>query len=403
MKRTFLFLSVFAMAITGVMVTPQESSAVPAFARQTGYECNSCHFQYFPKLSAMGRAFKMGGFTDTSIDLIEGDNISLPATMPVSFLTKFRYLMQSNKTSGDPKSGAERGEIEVPDEATFFVGGRLASNIGYALEVADHGFGKGAVLFGIPTGSDLKLGVYVQATDGHGPANGFELNNTGFLRGQRGWEDRKGVYAGQWVGVASAATGLGLYGGSDMFWFNVGLWGPADKFGGGTTIDTGFDLAVYYRAAFTPNIAGFDASIGVVGASGTVKCVECAPAHEDGSHPVTEIKTDMTGADIQLQGEVSGMSLEIGGSYVTGGEDNWIGGTKKTAFNVGAMLGLTPAFGVKANYLNTEVDGGNKENATAIGLWYQFAQNVQLHPEYVIMGGDSSVDNKLTLLLFIGY
>jgi len=400
MKKTFAYLSILALAITGVLVTPSTSSAVPSFARQTGYECNACHFQFFPKLSAMGRAFKLGGYTDASVDLIEGDNISLPATMPVSFIAKLRYIMQSNKESHDPKGGAERGEWEIPDEATFWVGGRLAKNIGYALEVGEV-WGKGSVLFGIPTGGDLKLGVYVQATDGHGPANGMELNNTGMLRGVRGFEDRKNAFAAQWLGLGTAATGLGLYGGNEMFWFSVGLWGPADLKGSGTTMDAGFDMAMYYRAAFTPSAGGFDLSIGVIGSSGSVKCVECAEDHS----VVTEIKTDFTGADFQAQGEVGGMSLEVQAAYLTGGGEGvaFPGSTKKTAMNVHAYLGLTPAFGVKASMLNTEVDGGDKTDATGVGVWYEFAQNAYISPEYFIFGGDSKVDNRLMVLMFIGF
>ncbi|MDH5639591.1 MAG: hypothetical protein OEZ04_13980 [Nitrospinota bacterium] len=400
MKRTFAFLSIFAVAITGVMVTPQDSSAVPAFARQTGYECNACHFQYFPKLSAMGRAFKLGGYRETSVDLIEGDNISMPAIMPVSFITKFKYVMKTNKEPHSPKAGAERGEWELPDEATFFIGGRVSENVGWANEVADTGWGKGSVLFNIPTGSDLTVGVYVQVTDGHGPANGLELNNTGFQRGQRGWEDRASVFAAQKT-LGTAATGLGLYGGNDMFWFNVGFWGPMYGKFGGEVVDTGFDFPIYYRAAFTPSVAGFDLSLGVIGSSGTGKCVECMEDHS----VVHEIKIDFTGADFQAQGEVAGMQLEVNGSYLTGGGDGvaFPGSTKKTAMNVGAYLSLTPALVVKANMKNEEVDGGDKWNATSVGLNWLLAQNVHLSPEYTIFGGDSKTDSALVLCLFIGY
>ncbi|MBI5232947.1 MAG: hypothetical protein HY880_01185, partial [Deltaproteobacteria bacterium] len=35
-----------------------DSDAVPAFARQTGFSCLTCHFQHFPGLNAFGRTFK---------------------------------------------------------------------------------------------------------------------------------------------------------------------------------------------------------------------------------------------------------------------------------------------------------------------------------------------------------
>ncbi|MDH4183960.1 MAG: hypothetical protein OEV92_07050 [Nitrospinota bacterium] len=410
MKRTLTFLSIFAIAIGAILVTPEQSSAVPAFARQTGNACSACHFQFFPKLSAMGRAFKLGGYTDVSADLIEGDNLSTPATMPVSFITKFRYLMDTKKTAGNPKAGEERGVWEIPDEATFFIGGRLSSTIGYALEVADFGFGKGSVIFGIPTGSDMKAGVYVQASDGAGPANGMELMNTAIERPIRGFENRSAAFAFQKMNFGTAATGLGVYAGSEMYFVNVGLWGPVSFKPSGTTMDAGFDMALWYRVNVTPTLGGFDTAFGIFGSSGSVKCVDCGGEPAEGeSKSVHEFKTDVFGADFQAQGEVGGMSLEVQAAYVAGGGKDvaWPTSSKSNAMNVSAFLGLTPNFGVKASYMAYKNDDDSKKdmNATNVGVWYNLAQNVHLAPEYAIYGGDGrgNNDTRLLVLLWIGY
>jgi hypothetical protein len=63
-----------AAAIFGCF--PRSARAIPAFAVQTGQPCTTCHIGAFgPQLTAFGRAFKIGGYTQTGGD----------ATTPVPF------------------------------------------------------------------------------------------------------------------------------------------------------------------------------------------------------------------------------------------------------------------------------------------------------------------------------
>lgn len=41
------------------------ASATPAFARQTGADCRTCHFQNMHSLNRYGREFKMNSFHET--------------------------------------------------------------------------------------------------------------------------------------------------------------------------------------------------------------------------------------------------------------------------------------------------------------------------------------------------
>src|SRR3990170_3633852 len=85
----------FFMAIFLVV---NDAGAVPAFARQTGMACNSCHFQHFPLLNEFGREFKSGGYTTIGgQSLIEGDFLSMPSVLNASLVTKLRY----QKTNGN--------------------------------------------------------------------------------------------------------------------------------------------------------------------------------------------------------------------------------------------------------------------------------------------------------------
>ena len=53
--------SFFAILAIAFLRVP-EASAVPSYARQTGFPCKSCHIMP-PELTALGRAFKLNGYT----------------------------------------------------------------------------------------------------------------------------------------------------------------------------------------------------------------------------------------------------------------------------------------------------------------------------------------------------
>src|SRR3970040_517129 len=96
------------------------ADAVPAFARQVGQACSTCHFQHFPTLNAFGRAFKAGGYTQIGgQSLIEGDVLSLPSPLNESLVTKIRYQKTSGKDYGTPANengsmGTNKGELQFP-------------------------------------------------------------------------------------------------------------------------------------------------------------------------------------------------------------------------------------------------------------------------------------------------
>jgi Multicopper oxidase len=51
----------FVLAVVFSFLLPQKSSAIPAFSRQYGTSCMTCHVD-FPKLNDFGKAFKDAGF-----------------------------------------------------------------------------------------------------------------------------------------------------------------------------------------------------------------------------------------------------------------------------------------------------------------------------------------------------
>ena len=120
--KKILVLAVAVLMVAFSLYPPRKAEAVPAFARQTGLACNTCHFQHYPTLNAFGRAFKAGGYTTVGgQSMVEGDMLALPATLNASLVTKIRY----QKTNGSDNTVAtNEGELQFPDEAALLLGGR---------------------------------------------------------------------------------------------------------------------------------------------------------------------------------------------------------------------------------------------------------------------------------------
>ena len=398
MKKLSVLLFAMAFAMVGVMATPNESSAVPSFARQMNLPCYGCHFQHIPKLNAFGRAFKGGGYIDSATALIEDDNLSLPANLPISVILKYRYQMATNKTASTPdKKGTERGEWQFPDEFALFAAGRAGKNVGYLFEGADALSGK--VLF-VGTFGEMKAAITPWHTDAAGPFFGFESFNTGLKRPGRAFEHRAETVAAQAIGLSTgAATGITGYIESHLVTASVGLWGPTNG-----APDTGFDLSTVYRVAVTPNVGGFDGMIGVFGVAGKTKCVNCGEVGANESSSLQEFKTEAFGVDTQWQGEVGGMPLEVQGMYADVSADDTLY-IKGTGISALAELGLSKHFGVGVGYGNYDNKKKSvKTTATTLALWWNVAQNVMIRPEYSMYSDDGrSKDNQLTVMLFAAF
>jgi hypothetical protein len=64
MRRWSRLLAGLALAIVGLLAAGPQAQALPAFAAQTGQPCTACHIGGFgPQLTPLGRAFKIGGYT----------------------------------------------------------------------------------------------------------------------------------------------------------------------------------------------------------------------------------------------------------------------------------------------------------------------------------------------------
>ncbi|MEW8030459.1 MAG: hypothetical protein AB2792_15820 [Candidatus Thiodiazotropha sp.] len=398
------------LILIGSLVLPQPADAVPAFARQTSMPCTACHFQHFPALNSFGRSFRAGGYTLTGGQgMIEGDDISMPLMLNASVITKLRYV----KSNGNTNAGSDYGVIEWPDEAALLVGGKLAKDAGFLMELGltdANSFLSTKVHFNVGKAGNTQFSVIPFSTDGLGSAYGFELLNTGAQRSQRPIEERRGFSAAQALGLGSGeATGIALVASSHNFFINYTPWVPGWEENNMEVKPSG--LAHYLRAAYTPFIGSWDSGFGFQLWSGDAEVA-------DGAGGETMIATDGWVVDGQLQGSVGSMPLGIYASYgsCSADESHFLEGCTNTddgeAFGILAQLGVLPN---KANIFAAyrSLDDGSEEdsefNATTVGANYLFSQNIRFELFYVKESGDgvdargNERDSKWLFQLFAGY
>jgi len=366
------------------------SYAFPAFARQTGLACSTCHFQKYPALTPFGRAFKAAGFTITNQETIKGDLLSLSPVLNASVFLKIRY-QKTNGTEVPGERTTNTGELQFPDEFAMLLGGRVSEHAGFMIEgqLADHsapfiaGF-KMPFTFRLGT-SSIRANVIPFTTDALGVAYGFEQLSTGAVRNIRVNENRNAISAQQYIRTATAAEGFAFVLVDPQWFVNATKWSP-NHFASAEGVANGAPTATYLRAAFTPTVGSWDLGIGIqswTGSAGT--------ANEDGSG-IDIFKTKALAFDAQAQGAVQGLPL---GVYLTYGKSAASApGEAKNLFNsnardrtaatVTAELGVLkkPHLTVLGGYRDADSgrpEANSDDNAWTFGLNWMVAQNIGLH------------------------
>lgn len=434
-KKLGLSLAAFGLVATSLF-TAQTAEAVPAFARQTGSACNSCHFMSFPALNAMGRDFRSKGYTAAGAQgSIEGEeSMNLPENLNMSAILK----VQHRKANGDSKAEEDYGVVLWPDEAALLVGGRASENMGFLWEL---GLWEDAsellsskMHFLAAEAGDIQLSVIPFSTDALGAAYSFEMLNTGAQRSQRPIEDRKGFSATQYSGLDGSATGIALVATTDSWFVNFSLLGAAHgpNAGGEDLMAFGhFEanpgaMANYLRVGYIADMGDLEVAAGMQSWSGTAKL------GMGGSEYTIEQSASVI--DVQVQGDLAGMPF--GFYFSTGGvadaaepadaltvnafadydiADSTSSMTTKSATGLLAKVELSPAFevyfaqrsGTKTTFArDTAVSTAKSDNSTTLGLQYHVAQNVKLELWQNGFSGDAvgtgSATSKLSMMLFVG-
>ena len=387
-----------ALSLAGVLAAATfapEASAVPAFARQTGMACNACHMQHFPSLNGFGRAFKAGGFTMMgSQEKVEGEGLSIPATLNAAVLLKARYRI----TNGDSKAKSTNdGAWAVPDEFGLFFGGRLADTetlkVGTMIEHSMDNI----VGFRIPMVTEvgaIKLSVIPFLTDALGPFYGYTESSTGLNRAVRWNEHHADISAQRYVGMATgAASGVTfLVKQDDMGYIAFSRWTPNFPMN-----DQSLSLNLLH-VGVTQNIAGFDMVLTGEYISGTEKLADGTTAFfTDG------IEWKAGGVTAQANGEVNGMETTFYATYAKGGAAAY---SSKKAFTIGGEVTVIPHTLHLGAALRAGTNGATKsDNALTLAATYDLAQNLGLQATFSKYSGDAyntmpaTGDEMTTLLL----
>ncbi len=414
MRKLILGLATVFLIAVSIIYLPRESTAVPAFARQTGMACNTCHFQHFPTLNQFGREFKAGGFTIMGAQsLVEGDFLSIPSVLNATLITKTLYQKTNGTSDG---TNSNEGEFQFPNEAALFLAGRVGERIGFTLE-AQMGDAGSAMFasFKMPVNVYEANGTRVQVipftTDAAGAAFGFELLNTGAMRMDRVLEHRSDISAQQYIGTATAAQGAAFVLYNNIGYVNYSAWQPEV----GTTAG---DFLNYVRVAATRQHQGWDLGGGIQWWGGSAKLT-------DGT---TYYEADAWALDFQAQGTAGNYPLGVYLTYAVAGK-NEAGGTTDVfntttdtiddnkAWAILAELGVIPNRATVALAYRSGETGitaaNNEQTAITLGGTYLLAQNFELQINHSIYGGNffdlaannelSDGDMKTTLMIFAAF
>jgi len=420
-----------ALSLASVLVATAfapEVSALPLFARQTGRACNSCHYQHFPLLTAVGQDFKSSGFTQVngkgkfkSEDLSITDNLNLGV-----YTTTYFQTQAHGTTDGVTNTAAVDGnKWGVPGnggELSLFLGGRVSDFAGFLAEAGLGGGGAGAptssggvvgpakLVMLFPVG-DSRVGTVIFTSTDQGVAYSFENLNTGAVavhkmmgNGGPNGQHVNAAYAAQYLGTATAATGLAFVATGGMGFVNVAAYEAA---GNDATKGANNLNLTYIRVASTMNFGDWEAGFGIQNFGG--KSTVTAPTGAQYYAPKATV------VDGQLQGSLGtmpvGFYVGIGSAAAsTATEANpfntamdTAGGKAKTTFNFAAEFGVLPHTTVQAGLrlAKNGVDSGlaadgvtpsgtsQTDNALMLGVTYQLAQNILLSFHHTQQSGSA--------------
>ena len=336
MKKLLLSAAAFAMVgVSALAVAPNTAQAIPAFARQTGMACYSCHFQSFPALTDYGRSFKRDAFTDVGSEaLVEDDNLSIPAVLNATLVIHANYTNTKDNasTASTTGPGFSNGVWNLPLEAPLLIAGRMGKNMG--------AFGEFAGGAGAANGQTTNNWQVMTSFDMGNFKMGLNVFNTSF-----GWTagiETFNVY-GQHAGVlngndVSAVSNVGngndtttiagvqtqgvtAWAGNDLWFIGLTGWAP-DVSGVNANLvgaqNVGGNLIPGVYGAITPNLAGWDTMLGFGVTNGTAGATSGSGTAQNGI--TVPVGSKLAGADLwwidaQAQGQLGNTTIGLYADY----------------------------------------------------------------------------------------
>ena len=113
------------LALAALLPAATPARAIPSFAAQTGQPCTACHIGAFgPQLTPLGRAFKIGGYTQTGGE-------GWLAYVPISIMAQTSFTNTATGLPPDqiPQHYANNNNVSL-DQVSGFVGGNIGTHSG---------------------------------------------------------------------------------------------------------------------------------------------------------------------------------------------------------------------------------------------------------------------------------
>jgi hypothetical protein len=178
MARCALTISSFALLGALLLLIPASVRAVPSFARQTGFECTTCHFSW-PELTSVGRQFKLGGYTLTQetkkerpwLPWLPATDDGAPPKIPLAAMVQ-ASVTNTNNTAGADPSNFPRNNAGVLQQASLFYAGRIAEHFGAFAQWSYDGVAHHSAIDNV----DLRYANHFER-DGTDFAYGLTVNN----------------------------------------------------------------------------------------------------------------------------------------------------------------------------------------------------------------------------------
>src|ERR1700674_2421019 len=124
----------FALLISLFLQVPA-ASAIPSYARQTGFPCKSCHYMP-PELTPLGRAFKLNGYTMAGKPTVTSPGKGNQGALNILESFPLSVLFDTSFTSlKSPLPASQNGSFQFPQQASLFLAGAWSTHVGSFVQV----------------------------------------------------------------------------------------------------------------------------------------------------------------------------------------------------------------------------------------------------------------------------
>jgi hypothetical protein len=133
--RAVTFIGSMIAILFSLFLQVPTASAVPSYARQTGFPCKSCHYMP-PELTPLGRAFKLNGYTLAGKPTVISKGTKREGGLEVLESFPLSVIFDTSFSSTQsPQPGTQNGNFQFPQDASLFLAGAWAPHVGSFVQV----------------------------------------------------------------------------------------------------------------------------------------------------------------------------------------------------------------------------------------------------------------------------